>query len=61
MKVTIEIDTSNAAFEDNPDELNRLLGEAIKDCQTIGGNWNAPLKDINGNAAGHVLREEEHD
>ena len=54
------VNTSNATFEDNPDELDRLLDDAIKSCKEVGGNWNLPLKDINGNTVGHVLREEKH-
>jgi hypothetical protein len=50
MKVHVTIDTSNAAFDDDPNELSRLfsvinqkINEGVTECL---------LKDINGNVVG---------
>ena len=58
MYVKIEIETDNAAFEDNiSQEVARIL-RAL--CDRIDGHPNfseghcQPLKDINGNTVGHI-------
>ena len=51
MKISIEFSTDNAAFEDYPDEISKILreiGEAIE-------RWNiteGPCQDRNGNTIG---------
>jgi len=56
MKITIEFDTENAAFEDDRfGEVSRILKNANKrvmDCLEDGGGIRVPIKDINGNRAG---------
>jgi len=55
MKLTIEINLDNAAFEDDPDELSRILRRFEK--EHIDTLWDfrdsGRLFDINGNAVGH--------
>ena len=51
MKVSIEFNTDNAAF-DRPDdytEFERIM-EELK--TTVGHNSSGPIRDINGNAVG---------
>jgi len=56
MKITIEFDTENAAFEDDRfGEVSRILKNANKrvmDCLEDGCGIRVPIKDINGNRAG---------
>jgi len=51
MKVSIKFSTDNAAFEDHPDEIGRILreiGEAIE----LWGIFDGPCEDRNGNKIG---------
>ncbi len=49
-KLTIEVETSYAAFEDNPNELNELLENAIE--RVSEGYEGGHLFDHNGNKVG---------
>ena len=46
MKVTISFKTGNAAFTDNPEELDSIMKQV--DVHSDGGN----LRDTNGNTVG---------
>lgn len=51
MKITINIDTNNAAFEDNDTELYDIMGRvsmAVQDGEKSGN-----LRDSNGNTVGN--------
>lgn len=57
MKITIEFDTENAAFEENRfDEVERILkivNKKVMKCMDDGvGPIRTPIKDINGNRVG---------
>jgi hypothetical protein len=58
MNISITIDTSNAAFEDNPDELSRILTELAAEAYQKGTGVHAfydhPIKDAYGNTVGHI-------
>ncbi|MBE3141877.1 MAG: hypothetical protein IMZ53_14975 [Thermoplasmata archaeon] len=61
MKITITINTENAAFEDNPgEELSRILLEQSDKVRLypLDGN-SAPfgIRDYNGNVVGHFTVE----
>ena len=60
MKVTVTIETDNAAFDDNPAETSRILRKlsaALLDCPPVpGAGW--PLFDVNGNRVGAYKVEE---
>ncbi len=61
MKLTIEIKTGNAAFEDNPDELARLLNKAtamVLPHEDDPSEHN--LRDFNGNVVGKVTVREDN-
>lgn len=54
MKVIIEMDVDNSAFDDESTEASRILagvGDMI-DNHAYLGPWNKNLKDINGNTVG---------
>jgi|TARA_X000001382_G_C3128761_1_gene165638 hypothetical protein len=54
MKVIIEMDVDNSAFDDESTEARRILagvGDMI-DNHAYLGPWNKNLKDINGNTVG---------
>lgn len=56
MKITIEIDTESAAFEDDRfGETNRILQmveREVMDCLDDGCGIRVPIKDTNGNRVG---------
>jgi len=59
MRLTIEIDMANAAFEDDPGELGRILnvaaqkaGEKLLEEPEYERKLN--LQDVNGNTVGHL-------
>lgn len=56
MKITIEFDTENAAFEDDRfSEVGRILQMAereVMDCLDDGCGIRVPIKDSNGNRVG---------
>ena len=57
IKIEININTDNSAFEDNDSELNRILGNYISNginemCK--GDYMNFFLKDSNGNKVGSM-------
>ena len=57
MKVEIEIDTSNAAFEDNPGELGDILKQAATEAKYLieeKEEGRELLRDSNGNTVGCV-------
>jgi len=56
MKLTVEITMDNAAFEDSPDELGRILDQVkvwAEDRQR-GGKISRTLNDLNGNHVGYT-------
>ena len=60
MKITIEFSTDNAAFEDNPREVEQLLLQATKDAleeEDSSESWVHLLFDSNGNSCGTVRGE----
>ena len=55
MKITIEIDTDNAAFEDAPtDELANVIAGAILKLEIMTVNTAENLYDTNGNRCGQI-------
>lgn len=56
MKINIEFDTENAAFEDNRfAEVSRILTrvkEEVMECLDDGCGIRVPIKDTNGNRVG---------
>ena len=51
--VTIQINTDNAAFEDNPTELSDIL-ESIATCYRESGYFADYVYDSNGNKVGQI-------
>ena len=51
MKISIEFDTDNAAFDDGGIEIRRIL-YAIA-CEITDGKTTASIRDINGNTIGN--------
>ena len=49
MKLSIEFNTDNAAFDSDYEEVERIL-EDLK--ASVGLNGNGPIRDINGNTVG---------
>lgn len=60
MRMTLEIDMDNAAFEDYPaSEAARILRDAARRIEDGGEvNRNLILRDVNGNAVGHCAISE---
>ena len=56
-KIEIEIDTDNAAFEDDPNEVCRILRTAVE--LVIDGYKAGYLSDANGNTVGTLSVTEE--
>jgi hypothetical protein len=55
MKYTIEIDTSNAAFDDAPmHEVARILRELADYLEETDNATDQPLRDVNGNRVGRA-------
>jgi hypothetical protein len=54
MKVTITIDTGNAAFEDGYSEVARILKERAERIEEAGYIAGAYLYDVNGNKVGQI-------
>ena len=57
MKCTITINMDNAAFEDDPGELGRILREyalSQSNIDRLPSVGSATLRDINGNKVGNV-------
>lgn len=52
MRITIQINTDNAAWDDCPDQLDRVIAQAVE-CIKIGYDGRI-LVDINGNRTGYV-------
>lgn len=50
MKITIDINTDNSAFEDRDEEINRILVRVVSSIKNgrVGGS----IIDINGNKVG---------
>lgn len=55
VKFTVIIKTDNAAFADDPEEVNRLLDEAVD--RLKGGEDYFRLRDVNGNVVGYARQE----
>ena len=51
--ITIKINTDSAAFEDNPEELKKILNKALKIVQS--GIDCGKLMDSNGNTVGNII------
>ena len=57
-KITIEIDTSNAAFGcDESEEVARILRDAAHRIEMYGDRAEGPLRDLNGNTVGKLIIE----
>jgi hypothetical protein len=55
VRITITIDTDNAAWDDYPDQLERVMGMAIEHIDTYNKDTlSRPLYDRNGNNTGRV-------
>lgn len=52
--ITIKIQCDNAAFEDMPYEVSRILRELVIDLDHYAGFRRTVLHDINGNTCGTV-------
>lgn len=59
MKITINVDLGNAAFEDNEDELSDVLDKAIDFAVESEEDGSTKLRDSNGNTCGTVAVEYE--
>lgn len=59
MKIQITIETDNAAFEDDPSELARILETVAAKTEGLEPGEKANLRDINGNTVGTVRIEDE--
>lgn len=58
MKIQITINTGNAAFTDDPRELDRILGTVAEKVEGLEPGESANLRDINGNTVGSVRVED---
>ncbi len=56
MTITIEIETDNASFEDNPDELRDCLTKVLR--KIVNGDDHGVIMDTNGNRVGKFETEE---
>lgn len=56
MKITIEIETGNAAFEDNGimDEIEKIFSDILQNWHVINRPYSCSLQDSNGNTIGKV-------
>ena len=61
MKIIVEVNVDNAAFEDSTREIIRVLNEAGKQALLMlhGGEDVTNLRDINGNTVGTVRKVDE--
>ena len=57
MKIQITIETDNAAFEEDPGELGRILGTVAAKAEGLEPGESVNLRDINGNTVGTVRLE----
>ena len=57
MELTIKINLNNAAFQDDPGELGRILRELADktDRFTLTPEMTPTIRDINGNSVGQVI------
>lgn len=57
MKVVIIINTDNASFQDNPDQMTSILTDCITACNNgdLENGFDIPLRDYNGNVVGKML------
>ncbi len=59
MRISLEFDTGNCAFDDDPHEPARILHEAANRIDGIANMPSEyPLRDINGNRVGTLKIEE---
>lgn len=58
MKIEITISTDNAAFTDDPGELDRVLRTVASKVEGLEPGDSASLRDINGNTVGSVRVED---
>ena len=56
MKLVIEVDTENEAFDSNPDELQRIVSDAV-DLTKLRLDTGRNLYDSNGNRVGDIWIE----
>lgn len=57
MKIKVfrmHVEMENAAFEDNPNELQRVVSQAAKTVDTLPVGAKYPLYDTNGNKVGFM-------
>ena len=62
MNITITINTGNAAFEDNPHEVSRILSKLADDLRgdpAVNMDGSITLRDINGNKCGFCEVDEQ--
>jgi hypothetical protein len=59
MNITLKLNTDNAAFEDNPEEIRRIIGNCAIAAMTMEDGDSYPLHDINGNKVGYIKAEED--
>jgi len=52
--ITIRINTENAAFQDNPDEVSRILHDLANRYEAMNRPIH-PLYDYNGNRVGEIV------
>ena len=60
MRILVEFATDNAAFEDNPNEVERILDSAFEFARLYAGadtNAKRIIRDTNGNTVGAVTVE----
>lgn len=58
MKITIEINGDNAAFNDNPGEFARILHKIAAEIADYPHKATGPVRDVNGNRCGYVTVED---
>ena len=55
MKVfKMQVEMENAAFEDNPEELQRIVRQAASTCERLHDGSRVSLFDANGNKVGFM-------
>lgn len=63
MELIIKFNIDNAAFNEDTDEIKRVIHTAIdkidQDGESLMNGYHMPLSDINGNKIGYVAIEEE--
>lgn len=50
----MQVEMENAAFEDNPEELQRIVRKAASTCELLHDGSRVSLFDVNGNKVGFM-------